>query len=262
MRHVKPFVMGLVSTLLAVSVAAPAWAQAPKCRSLYEQAFSTLSVRDFRAIASETSPADLQLKIDAEVYTMFGDRPQVCEEGAYSLFLERFQRFAVDALRAPKDEKTVKVRAAIAAIHQSPISLDSSQAMIEAASFRPTFWTIRSVAQETGMTPVVKQLLENMESVGPPVAAPRSADSPPPVRPEPVQQPERRVTPAQPTPPTPVDRRVERISVPTEPLPGWAVVSLYEIEELAKRNDAAPIVPKVQAILNWMRAVAPPAPQQ
>lgn len=259
MRHVKPFVMGLFSTLLAASAASPARAEPPKCRSLYEQAFSTLSVRDFRTIASETSPADLQLKIDAEVYTMFGDRPQVCEEGSYSLFLERFQRFAVDALRAPKDEKTVKVRAAIAAIHQSPISLDSSQATTEAASFRPSFWTIRSVAQETGMTPVVKQLLEAMESVGPPVAAPRSADSPPPARPEPVQQPERRVTPPQ---PTPVERRVERVSVPTEPLPGWAVVSLYEIEEMAKRNDSAAIVPKVQAILNWMRAVAPPAPQQ
>lgn len=258
MRSAKPFLIGLVSTLLGGSVlGAPAHAEAQKCRALYEQAFSTLASRDFRLIERETSPADLQLKIDAEVYTMFGDRPQVCEEGAYNVFLERFQRFAIEALRAPKDEKTVKLRAAIAAIHQSPISIDSAQAMNEAAQFRPAFWTIRTAAQETGMTPIVRQLLETMEALGPPVAAARSPESPPAQpRPEPAP-PERR-----PTPPTPVERRVERISLPTEPLPGWAVISLFEIEELARRNDAQAIVPKVQAILNWMKAVAPPTPQQ
>lgn len=261
MRHAKPFLIGLLSTVLGgLALGAPAHAEAQKCRPLYEQAFSTLASRDFRLIERETSPADLQLKIDAEVYTMFGERPQVCEEGAYNVFLERFQRFAIEALRAPKDEKTVKLRAAIAAVHQSPISLDSAQAATEAAQFRPAFWTIRTAAQETGMSPIARQLLDAMESLGPPVAAARSAEVTPTLpRPEPAP-PERRQT--APTPVTPPERRVERISLPTEPLPGWAVVSLYEIEELARRNDSGAIVPKVQAILNWMKAVAPPAPQQ
>ena len=230
-------------------------AQAQRCKPLYEQAFTVLSSRDFRSIELETNPQDLQLKLDTEIYAIFGARQSACEEGAYSAFLERFQIYAIDALRAPKDHKNVKVRAAMAVMKQSPESLDSPQAATEATRFRQMVFGIRTAAQETGMTPLVRQLLEVIESIGPPVAIRRQAqpDVAPSTPQETPQTPPKKEAP-------PSDSRVERVTVPAEPLPPWAVISIYEIEEHARRKDVGPILGKVQAIINWMKSVAPPTP--
>jgi hypothetical protein len=52
------------------------------------------------------------------------------------------------------------------------------------------------------------------------------------------------------------------VQVPTVPLPAWAVVSLYEIDDHTRRNEVGAIQGKVEAILTWMKTMTPaPQPQ-
>lgn len=250
----------LFATLLLLASAESA--RAEPCRQLYEQAFATLATRDFRTIEKETNPADLQLKLDVEVYALFGDRRQSCEEGSYTLFLDRFQSYATDALRAPKDEKTVRLRTAISVFHKSPESIESSQGA-ELLQFRQTLANLRGVGQEIGMTILMRQLLETIEQVGPPLGSRQSAAAqaarPPEAAPAPAPAPAPVARPPLPVPPaSPVEPHVEKVSVPTDPLPPWAVIALYEIEEHAKRNENALVLSKLRAILGWVKSVAPP----
>jgi hypothetical protein len=261
MRSVYKILRILAATApLCLAAVAPAHAQ--RCKPLYEQAFTTLAGRDFRIIEQETKPADLQLKLDVEVFAIFGARQRACEEGAYSLFLEKFARLSTDALRAPKDEKTLRLRTAISVIQQAPESLASPSASAEVLQFQKTLASLRQVAQEAPMTLLVRQLLDTMEQVGPPavVAAPPPSSAPSPDGPSGPTIGSGPAPTASP-PPTRVEPRVEKVTAPAEPLPHWAVVSLYEIEEHAKHNEVAPILAKVQAILSWMKSVAPPPAQ-
>ena len=94
-----------------------------------------------------------------------------------------------------------------------------------------------AIAQDLGMTPLSQQLLDAMEATGAPQATQRPASAPP-------------------------DPHTSTVQVPTVPLPAWAVISLYEIDDHARRNEVGAIQGKVEAILNWMRGVTPQQPSQ
>lgn len=255
MRHLRRILLILSSAFLLSSLGS---AEAERCRPAYEQAFATLATRDFRVIEKETAnPSDLQLKLDVEMFAIFGSRRQTCEEGSYLFFMEKFQSYVQDAMRGPKDERSSKLRAAVSVFRQGPENIEGPPGGTEALVFRMTLASLRATAQETATTgPALRQLFEGIEQVGPPNQVRRADATATPVS-TPTPNPTPNTT-RPPNPPTvhPPEPRVERITAPSEPLPHWAVVSLYEIEEHAKRGEVLPILSKVQVILNWMRSVS------
>lgn len=235
MFQAKPLMMAL---LAAGSLGICQEASAQHCRWRYEQAFSMLSSRNLRSVEHARSiNADVQAKLDAEVDFLFGPRQAQCEEGAYSLFMDRFERYVLSALRMSGTERDIRLRAAAAAIRKSPELLDYTGASREVALFRQKQSNIGAVAQDAGMTPLMQQLMDAMEAVGAPKATKRPATAP-------------------------ADPHSTMVYVPTVALPGWAVVSLYEIDDHARRNEVGAIQGKVEAILNWMKTVTPVEPKE
>ena len=227
--HFKPIFL-LLTVCAALLFCQSASAQ--HCRWRYDQAFTQLSARNLRGLEKTQNSAELQAKMDALIDLLFGPRQVKCEEGAYSLFMERYERYTTEALRRPGVDRDLKLRAAIAAIRKSPEVVDYVTASREITLFKQMRSNIGAIAQDAGMSPLMQQLVDAIGAVGAPKATRRPDASPP-------------------------DPHVSKVSVPTVPLPPWAVISLYEIDDHTRRNEMGAIQGKVQAILNWMKTVAP-----
>jgi hypothetical protein len=234
MFRARSIFLGLVISA-SLGISQDAFAQ--HCRWRFDQSFTLLSNKNLHVLEKGKDFAGLPGKIDMEVDFLFWPRQKQCEEGAYSLFLDRYERYVTEALRGPRADRDLKLRAAIAAIRKSPESIDYTAASKEVSLFRQMRSNLGAVAQDAGMTPLAQQLLDAVEAVGAPKSTPRPPASPP-------------------------DPHVSKVVVPTVPLPGWAVVSLYEIDDHTRRNEIGEIKGKVEAILNWMKTVTPaPGPQ-
>ena len=207
-------------------------ASAEHCKWRFDHAFSLLANQNLRGLDRIRNPAELQAKLEANVDSLFGPRQQQCEEGAYSLFLERYERYALEALRLSGPERDLRLRIATSVIRKGPEIVDYTTASRETTLFRQTAVNISAVAQDAGMSPIMRQLVDAIEAVGPPKATPRAAAAP-------------------------VDPHIAMVYVPTVPLPGWAVVSLYEMEDHARRNEMGALQGKIEAILTWMKTVTP-----
>lgn len=111
--------------LVAVSVlgsGSPSLAEpvpAQHCKWLYDHSFTLLTTRDLQGIERESNPDDLQLKVNAEVYAIFGPRQGLCEEGAYGIFMERMERYASDALRSNRADRSMRIRAAMSVMQKN-----------------------------------------------------------------------------------------------------------------------------------------------
>lgn len=116
-------------------------------------------------------------KIEEHVDFLFGPRQKQCEEGAYALFMNRYERYVTDALRGDRQDRDLKLRAAIAAIRRSPEVIDYTNASKEVSLFRQVRSNLSAIAQDVGMTPLSQQLLDAMESTGAPRAAQRPANA-------------------------------------------------------------------------------------
>ena len=225
----------VLSLVAAAALGGSHDALAQHCSWRFEKSFSLLSGKNLHTLEQSKSPLDLPARIDAEVEFLFGPRQSLCEEGAYKLFLERFERYATDAVRGARPDRDLKLRAAIAAIRKSPERIDYIGASKEVSLFRQMQSNLGAIAQDAGMTPLMQQLIDAIEAVGAPRTTPRPTPSPP-------------------------DPHVSAVQIPTLPLPAWAVISLYEIEDHTRRNEVGAIQGKVQAILNWMKTVTPAEP--
>lgn len=212
-------------------------ASAQHCRWRFDQSFNAISGRSLRSLEMPRNAYDTQLKIAAEVDALFGPRQKQCEEGAYSLFMERYERYVTTALRTNGPERELRLRAAIVVIGKSPEIVDYAGASKEVSLYRQTLSNIGAVAHDVGTTPLVQQLLDAIEAVGAPSATQR---------------------PASPLP----DPHVSMVYVPNVPLPGWAVVSIYEMEDHLRRNENGAAQGKLEAIINWMKTVTPSQPTQ
>lgn len=216
-------------------LAASSAARAEHCRWRYDQAFTALESRNLRTLERGAKPDEFMMKADAEVTLLFGPSVTQCEEGAYSLFLERYERFAKDALRRKGTERDTRLRVAIAVIRRGPDAVDYAEQSKEVSRFDQMLSNLGVIAADAGNTPLMQQLIDAIKAKGPPKAT-RRADSAKP------------------------DPHVTQVYVPTVPLPGWAVISLYEIADHAQRQEHDRIQGKVEAILNWMKSVTPAAP--
>lgn len=212
-------------------------AAAQHCTWRFEQSFALLSSKSLHLLQKNKSSADMGSKIEEHVDFLFGPRQQRCEEGAYSLFLNRYERYVTDAFRGDRADRDLKLRAAIAVIRKSPEIIDYTGAAREVSLFHQVRSNLSALAQDTGMTPLSQQLLDAIEATGAPKATPRPAQAQP-------------------------DPHTSLVQVPTVPLPAWAVISLYEIEDHTRRNEVGAIQGKVEAILNWMNSVTPQQPPQ
>lgn len=212
-------------------------ARAEHCYWRFGEAFRLLDTRDLRTInRGATTPSELQAKAEIEVDLDFGPPVAECEEGGYTVFLDRFERWTTRALRMKAGEdRDTRLRIAIAIIRRGPETVDYTDQSKERARFDQMQSGIGAVAQEVGMTPLSQQLLDAIKAEGAPKATRRPDSAPP-------------------------EMHTSKVYVPTVPLPGWAVVSIYEIEDHARRKENEKIEGKVQAIINWMKSVTPQTP--
>lgn len=210
-------------------------AEAQHCSWRFDQSFLLLSNKNLRLLEKNKNPSDIAIKIEEHVDFLFGPRQKLCEEGAYALFLNRFERYTTEALRGDRADRDLKLRAALAVIRKSPEVIDYTSASKEVSMFRQVRSNLGAIAQDVGMTPLMQQMLDAMEATGAPKATQRPAAAPP-------------------------EPHTSTVVVPTVPLPAWAVVSLYEIDDHTRRNEMGAIQGKVEAILNWMKTVTPAQP--
>lgn len=234
MLKIRSIVLSLVA---AASLGVSHEAMAQHCSWRFDKSFALLSSKNLHVLEQNKTQAEVPARIDAEIDFLFGPRQSFCEEGAYSLFIDRYERYTTEALRGPRADRDLKLRAAIAVIRKSPERIDYTSASKEVSLFHQMQSNLGAIAQDAGMTPLMRQLVDALEAVGHPKVTPRPAPSQP-------------------------DPHVSAVQVPSVPLPAWAVISLYEIEDHTRRNEVGAIQGKVQAILNWMRSVTPPTPQQ
>lgn len=242
MKIIKVPVLGMVSVsagLLVLAAGSPAFAQ--NCYPAHSAGFARLS--------SVEPAATTQGSADVQVRALFGPRNDLCEEGAYKTFMESFKDFAARAMRAPKTSRDKLLRIAISAIAQAPTKVPAKEAKQSASFFKQVRSDLNATADDVGFaqTPLLQQLLDAISAVG----APRSAEESPAT----VQVPTTPTTPSTPT----SSGGVQSIRVPQEPLPGWAIVKLYEMRDTIKAQDLAALQLKLQEVINWVESKAPPA---
>ncbi len=228
--------VGLLASLLLVS--GPTEAQAQSCMPTFANAFSRLRLLESKATS--------QAVADSEVMALFGPRPQACEESAYRVFMETFAAFAKEAMRAAPSSRDKLLRLAIAAVRQAPSKVPASDLDSSVRKYRQVKSDLSATADDVGFakTPLLQQLLDVLMSLGAPTAAIATV-------PVPTVQPDPTPTPT-PTPSGTGSGGVQQIRVPTQPLPPWAVIKVYEMRDLIRAQDLPGIQLRLQEIINWM----------
>lgn len=243
MKIAKLSYLGMVSGLaglVAVASAAPVYAQSQNCYATHSAGFAR--VRSLENKATTQGAADL------EVRALFGPRIDLCEEGAYRTFMESFKDFASSAMRASKVSRDKQLRLAISVIQQAPTRVPAKEAKAAASLFRQVRSDLNATADDVGFqnTPLLGQLLEALGRVGAP------ASTEPAVAPDTTVQ-----VPVSSGTGTTGSAGVQPIRVPTDPLPPWAVIKLYEMRDHIKAQDLAAIQIKLQDVINWIESKAP-----
>jgi len=231
---------GLLASLLLLG--GPTEAQAQSCMPVFATAFSRLRSLEPKASSQATA--------DAEVMALFGPRPPACEESAYRVFMETFEAFAKEAMRATAPASRDKLlRLAIAAVRQAPVKVPATDLDSSVRKYRQVKSNLSATADDVGFnkTPLLQQLLDVLMSLGAPTAA--VATVPVPV---PTTTPETTPSPSTPSP-TPTGG-VQQIRVPTQPLPPWAVIKVYEMRDLIRAQDLPGIQLRLQEVINWMES--------
>ncbi len=212
----------------------------------------------FGSVSGSVAKAGNQRDADALVDQAFGPRPQQCEAGAYTSFLEQFENFGRAAIRAgqlPKGGKGVapvaltkenQLRLAISIINKmSPMKVPLADSKTAASQWKQVRSNLNAVADDAGNTPMMNAFLDALARITPPVpveevvtvgqsAAPAVAVT----------------APGGNAPPG----GVQQVRVPLVPLPSWAVVKLYEARDLCKPQDVAGIQVRLQDVINWMES--------
>lgn len=230
----------LVAAGLSVGpLAGSASAAGENCAARYNSAFA--------AVESASASANSQPSADAQVESYFGPRPQVCEDGAYEIFLSNFERFARKAVRDGQPRKQGKtvlppaagaenaLRQAIAIIRKSPVKVSAKDGKTARTSFLQVRSNINAVAEDAGLTPMMQSLQDAIASIGVPLSM--TEEAPPPIT--------TTTTSGYVAP-------VQTIKIPLQPMPAWAIVKLYEMRDQLSGKDPAAIQSKLQDIINWV----------
>ena len=242
--------LGLLS-LVSLAVLTPQTAQAQNCAVVYDSAFAR--------IRSSAPRGATQASADQEVEGLFGPRPSKCEEGAYQRFLDSFESFAREAIRAAQPQKVGKrtlppaagtenqLRLAIAAVRKSPLKVPAKEVKLGINAYRQVRSNLSAVVEDAGSTMAMNELLAAMAQTRAPDAAedpaPDSGSTPTPTG-----------TPSTGTS-DPKTSNVTAIRVPTIPLPTWAVIKLYEARDAAGLKDSEIAKSKLQDVIIWIESV-------
>lgn len=234
---------GGLACLLVVAAAAPSQAQTRNCYATHSTGFARLN--SLEREAATQGAADIQVR------ALFGPRVELCEEGAYKAFMLSFKDFASKAMRASKTSRDKLLRLSIAALNQAPTRVSAKEWKEAASIFRQTRSDLNATVDDIGFSssPLLGQLLEALGRIGAP-----TADQP--------------TTPASGTGTTgtgpgttgTTPGGVQQVRIPTEPLPPWAVIKLYELRDHIKAQDHASSQIKIQEVINWIEGKAPATP--
>jgi hypothetical protein len=222
-------------------------AQAQNCYPAHSAGFSRLRALEYKATTQGVA--------DLEVRNLFGPRIDLCEEGAYKAFMESFYSFAHDAMRPPGGNKAARdklLRLAIAVLQQAPTKVPAKEERTAASQFKQVRSDLNSTADDVGFatTPLLQQLMDALGNLGAPRAAEQAAIS---------DQPPQTGTTTGSGGTT--GNNTQSIRVPTEPLPPWAVVKLYEMRDHIKSQDLGAIQIRLQDIINWIESKTRDTPQ-
>lgn len=248
--------LGLLS-FASLAIITPEIARAQNCAAVYESAFSR--IRSATRNGSQTVA-------DQEVESLFGPRPSKCEEGAYQKFLDSFEAFAREAIRAAQPQKVGKkvipatsiseyqLRLAIAAFKKSPLKVPAKETRVAINAYRQTRSNLSAVVEDAGGTMAMNELLAAMAQT----RAPEGAEDGPPGEVVTTTTTTPTGTPSTTSPST--ASPVTAIRVPTIPLPTWAVIKLYEARDAASLKDSDVAKAKLQDIIIWMESVTQAQP--
>lgn len=254
--------LGLL-TVLSLAVVVPQSARAQSCAAVYASAFDR--------IRSSTGRGSTQAGADQEVESLFGPRATKCEAGAYQHFLESFESFARDAIRAAQPQKVGKrvlpvapgsenqLRLAIAAIKKTPLKIPANEVRVGLNAYRQVRSNLGAVVEDSGSTAAMNDLVMVMGQIRAPEA---SEDGPPDSTTTTTTTTITTTTPTSPGPTTttttgtdPKASNVTAIRVPTIPLPTWAIIKIYEARDAAGLKDSDTAKNKLQDVIIWIESV-------
>ena len=78
-------------------------------------------------VRSAEAKAITQGQADLEVQNLFGPRPDVCEAGAYKFFMDSFELFTKEAMRAKPPSRDKLLRLAIAMARKAPAKVPAAE---------------------------------------------------------------------------------------------------------------------------------------
>ena len=208
--------LAVAGTLCAASGAA----YGQHCRLHYAEAFQQISVNPL----TSRSPAQIKQMIE----DLFGPRQEVCGENSYKYFLTELGNYASAALRKKGSEQEARLIAAREILTRFPLRVRFAAGADPSSGLKQLRSDLTVLATEVGIKPPVQALLDALSQVKPPAQEPH---------------------------PMAADDDAIPVVVPHVPLPAWAVISLYEIRDHAKRKENGAIINKTQLILDWMAHV-------
>lgn len=216
MRLALPFLVSLCLILLAASPPA----RADHCKWRFAEGFQRVTNRPLAGM-SQPQIADM-------VEEMFGARQPVCEEAAYRFFLSQFNTYAAAAFHQKAAEREAMLLCAQEILKRAPSQVFYKNPAAKVSAYKQLRSDLGVVAAEVGVTPSIQALLDAVDRLGPPAVS---------------------------TKPEPMNEDAIHIKVPTAPLPPWAVISLYEIQDHAQRKQNGAVMAKTALILQWMKLV-------
>lgn len=241
---------------LSLYLSQPHAAEAQNCGTIFAQSFSRLRTLGPRATD--------QGRADAETRQMSGPRQDLCETGAYQSFLESLVSYSREALRAPKKDRDNLIRLAIAAVQQAPMKVPYAERKTAPRLLSQARSDLSATVEDVGETPLMRQLLSALITVGPPAAgpAPPSGDPDPNVTtttvPAPTNTPPTQTSPTPTTTTsTPSTSTEQKIKIPNKAMPGWAIIKIYQMRDALKQQDTAALQIRLQDVINWIESNPP-----
>lgn len=214
-RTVPAVLVGLVVAGVLCTAAGTALAQ--HCRLHYAEAFQQVTVNNLAGRS--------QVEIKKQIDDLFGPRQEVCGEKSYKFFLTELGNYTAEALRKKGAEQEARLLASREIMTRFPLRVRFNSGTNPDSGLKQLRADLTVVGTEVGLKPPVQAMLDTLAKVTPPTSAAQ---------------------------PMPADDDAVPVVVPRVPLPAWAVISLYEIRDHAKRKENGAIINKTELILDWM----------
>lgn len=200
--------------------AAPEAAYAQHCKLHYAEAFQLISIRTMAGQSAE--------QIKGTVDDLFGPRQELCGEKSYKFFLDELKTYASTAFRKKGPEGEAGLLATREILNRFPLQVRFGNGVDPNSGLKQLRSDLGVLGSEVGMSPSIQAVLDALAKVVPPKVMAR---------------------------PLPTDDDAIPVTVPRVPMPAWAIISLYEIRDHAKRKENGAILNKTNLILEWIARI-------